>query len=602
MAPKPDQNSIKDLQITDNEHQGTNNEHTLPHISSITSQQSSKFRSFWKAGDYDVDSSKSIDEQGELEHARVHPKFLHSNATSHKWAFGAIAELLDNAVDEICKGATFVKLDKISNARDHTPALLFQDNGGGMDPDSMRQCMSLGYSKKQGDTIGQYGNGFKTSTMRLGADVIVFSRTTSGSDATQSVGLLSYTFLRKTGQDDVIVPMIDFELVGDRTQPIIYNSLNDWSSNLQIILEWSPFASEHDLMQQFEDIGSHGTKIVVYNLWQNDDGLLELDFDHDNEDIRLREDVSLEKSLRKNDRLIQSHISHQIRFSLRAYVSILYLRQFKKFDIILRGVSVQQHNILDDLKFTEVVMYKPQLGKDSKEVSVKTDIGFVKEAPLLQVSGFNIYHKNRLIKPFWKVNNDGTSDGKGVVGILEANFIEPAHDKQDFERSTLSLRLETRLKQMVLHFWRTKCHLIGYCSRSSVIRRLRKEFPSQPTCDNAADLQGELASDQPIIALSADVQPITDCQIQADVRCTWSPMEGSRRPGSSTDAALPIDQICEENIQLFARCEEHRQKESELNQMIEKMERELAETKRKCSRLSSYLDTQRKQQHSGKAA
>lgn len=25
---------------------------------------------------------------GELEHARVHPKFLHSNATSHKWAFG----------------------------------------------------------------------------------------------------------------------------------------------------------------------------------------------------------------------------------------------------------------------------------------------------------------------------------------------------------------------------------------------------------------------------------------------------------------------------------------------------------------------------------
>lgn len=25
---------------------------------------------------------------GSLEHARVHPKFLHSNATSHKWAFG----------------------------------------------------------------------------------------------------------------------------------------------------------------------------------------------------------------------------------------------------------------------------------------------------------------------------------------------------------------------------------------------------------------------------------------------------------------------------------------------------------------------------------
>ncbi|MCI06691.1 MORC family CW-type zinc finger protein 4-like, partial [Trifolium medium] len=51
-------------------------------------------------------------------------------------------------------------------------------NGGGMNPDKIRQCMSLGYSEKSklANTIGQYGNGFKTSTMRLGADVIVFSR------------------------------------------------------------------------------------------------------------------------------------------------------------------------------------------------------------------------------------------------------------------------------------------------------------------------------------------------------------------------------------------------------------------------------------------
>nr|GFC91845.1 protein microrchidia 7-like [Tanacetum cinerariifolium] len=52
------------------------------------------------------------------------------------------------------------------------------DNGGGMTPDKMRGCMSLGYSEKSklANTIGQYGNGFKTSTMRLGADVLVFTR------------------------------------------------------------------------------------------------------------------------------------------------------------------------------------------------------------------------------------------------------------------------------------------------------------------------------------------------------------------------------------------------------------------------------------------
>jgi sensor histidine kinase regulating citrate/malate metabolism len=51
------------------------------------------------------------------------------------------------------------------------------DDGGGMDPEALRRCMSFGFSDKQSDAlIGQYGNGFKTSTMRLGADVIVFTQ------------------------------------------------------------------------------------------------------------------------------------------------------------------------------------------------------------------------------------------------------------------------------------------------------------------------------------------------------------------------------------------------------------------------------------------
>jgi hypothetical protein len=34
---------------------------------------------------------------------------------------------------------------------------------------------------------------------------------------------------------------------------------------------------------QFEDIGSHGTKILIYNLWLNDEGIYELSFDDDDE-------------------------------------------------------------------------------------------------------------------------------------------------------------------------------------------------------------------------------------------------------------------------------------------------------------------------------
>ncbi|KAL5713378.1 hypothetical protein ACHQM5_015458 [Ranunculus cassubicifolius] len=543
-----------------------------------------EFRSFWKAGgiaDAGYTNSFQQQQQGELEHARVHPKFLHSNATSHKWAFGAIAELLDNAVDEISKGATFVKVDKMSNMKDQSPILLFQDNGGGMDPGCMRQCMSLGYSNKKGNTIGQYGNGFKTSTMRLGADVIVFSRTTHGSRTTESIGLLSYTFLRTTGQDDVIVPMIDYEISGARRQPIIYSSLEDWSNNLKDILEWSPFSSEQELMQQFEDVGPHGTKIMVYNLWLNDDALLELDFNSDDEDICLRDEVIQEKSSRKNDRLIESHISYRIRFSLRAYVSILYLRPFKNFEIILRGKPVQQNYIVDDLKFTEVVMYKPKLGKASKEVSVKTEIGYVKEAPLLRVSGFNVYHKNRLIRPFWKVNSDHNSMGNGVVGILEANFIEPAHDKQDFERSALFLKLETRLKQMSLDFWKTHFHLIGggNSSQTPIALNMQKGSSTHLQSEFAANLQS-LSNEQPVLVHDdlPTVQPIAVLPA-----------------GSSKETAVDsaVDQICEENIQLFMRCEEHRQKETNLKQTIEELEKELAETRRKCSELSKHLETKK---------
>ncbi|CAB4262651.1 unnamed protein product [Prunus armeniaca] len=41
--------------------------------------------------------------------------------------FSAIADLLDNVVDEIQNGATFVIVDKTSNPRDGSPALLIPD-------------------------------------------------------------------------------------------------------------------------------------------------------------------------------------------------------------------------------------------------------------------------------------------------------------------------------------------------------------------------------------------------------------------------------------------------------------------------------------------
>ncbi|XP_072998724.1 protein MICRORCHIDIA 6-like isoform X4 [Typha latifolia] len=378
-------------------------------------------RQFWKAGDYeDRLTSEPISQNGQSR-LRIHPKFLHSNATSHKWAFGAIAELLDNAVDEVKNGATFVKIERITDSQDGSHALLIHDDGGGMSPDSLRRCMSFGFSDKHSESsIGQYGNGFKTSTMRLGSDVIVFSRCMNKGTLTQSVGLLSYTFLRKTGCDDIIVPMADYEFDPSSGvfKRLFWHGQRHFSSNLSVLLKWTPFATEVELMKQFNDIGYHGTKIIVFNLWLSDTGELELDFTSDVEDIVIRGAPQFAKTCTGVKTLNQKHIANRFRYSLRA----------------------------------EVI----------------TTIGFLEGAPNLNVHGFNVYHRNRLILP--TCNN---SKGKGVAGVLEANFIKPTHDKQDFEKSTLFQKLEARLREMTVEYWRYHCHLVGYSTK--------RKYPSTPT-------------------------------------------------------------------------------------------------------------------------
>ncbi|CAN8325836.1 unnamed protein product [Cochlearia groenlandica] len=447
-----------------------------PPSSRVESGRVGACKQFWKAGDYEGDPCGDWDNisSGGFDHVRVHPKFLHSNATSHKWALGAFAELLDNALDEVASGATYVNVDMLENKKSGNRMLLIQDNGGGMDPEKMRQCMSLGYSAKSklANTIGQYGNGFKTSTMRLGADVIVFSRCLGkdGKSSTQSVGLLSYTFLRSTGKEDIVVPMLDYERRASEWSKLARSSLSDWDKNVETIIQWSPFSSEEDLLRQFDLTKDGGTRIIIYNLWEDDQGMLELDFDADTDDIQLRGVNRDEKNIKMASQFPNSRHFLTYKHSLRSYVSILYLRIPPGFRIILRGRDVEHHSVVNDMMQSEYSTYTPQCGADTNVkdsiMSAIIVIGFVKDAKHhVDVQGFNVYHKNRLIKPFWRIWNAAGSDGRGVIGVLEANFVEPAHDKQGFERTTVLSRLESRLVYLQKTYWSSNCHKIGYAPR-----------------------------------------------------------------------------------------------------------------------------------------
>ncbi|XP_010498319.1 PREDICTED: protein MICRORCHIDIA 6-like [Camelina sativa] len=453
-------------------------------------------RQFWKAGSYNDELSSKSQQPNGKNYLHVHPMFLHSNATSHKWAFGAVAELLDNAVDEIQNGATFVIVDKTTNPRDATTALLIQDDGGGMDPQAMRNCMGFGFSDKKSDSaIGRYGNGFKTSTMRLGADVIVFSRHSKNQTLTQSIGLLSYTYLTRTGNDRIVVPILDYEFNASAGEFKPLQDREHFISSLSILLEWSPFSTEAELLQQFDDVGPHGTKVIIYNMWLNSDAKLELDFDS------VAEDIFIEGSIKKTgSKIVNDHIASRFSYSLRVYLSILYLRIPETFKIILRGKVVEHHNVADDLMHPQYILYKPQAA-GSGEAVVVTTIGFLKEAPKVNLHGFCVYHKNRLIMPFWQVINYSSSRGRGVVGVLEANFVEPTHNKQDFEKTVLLQKLENRLKEMTVEYWSCHCVLIGY----QVNKKPRLQIPqnvqsagrqaiSPPPGFKAVFPQGNLAS------------------------------------------------------------------------------------------------------------
>ncbi|KAF3680101.1 putative RING-H2 finger protein ATL71-like [Capsicum annuum] len=104
------------------------------------------------------------------------------------------------------------------------------------------------------------------------------------------------------------------------------------------------------------------------------------------------------------------------------------------------------------------------------------------------VDGFNVSHKNRLIKPFWRVWNTSGSDGCDVIGVLEANFVEPANDKQGFERTIVLARLEAYL-QVIQKYWSSNYHFIGHAKRRNVMNTIVSPDQKEPNAYSAPTIK-----------------------------------------------------------------------------------------------------------------
>lgn len=133
--------------------------------------------------------------------------------------------------------------------------LLIEDNGGGMDMTTIRKCMSFE------DPTGQHGNSFRAAAMRLGADVLVLTK--SKASDTCSAGMLSCSYLSKINAQEVIVPIVDYSLGPeikrkDMELPKDWEGklrlIQEWDRKLKLFQEWSPFQSEAELLSQFDDM------------------------------------------------------------------------------------------------------------------------------------------------------------------------------------------------------------------------------------------------------------------------------------------------------------------------------------------------------------
>ncbi|KAM4586160.1 MORC family CW-type zinc finger protein 3 isoform 2-T2 [Fundulus diaphanus] len=365
-----------------------------------------------------------LSEQG-IRLSSMSPSFLNSNSTSHTWPFSAVAELIDNASDPgVCAKQIWLDVVKI----DDQICLTFTDNGSGMTPNKLHKMLSFGFTEKGSgkasqQAIGLYGNGFKSGSMRLGRDALIFTK----NGGCQTVGLLSQTYLQNIKAQAVIVPIVPFN---QQTRSLVVTE--DSEASLAAILQHSIIGSQEEILTHFDSIPSKkGTKILIWNIRRAKDGKTEIDFDTDSTDFRLPviHLEELKQGLRNSGSLRPEQNVPDMFCSLRAYLSILYLKP--RTQVILRGKKVLAKLVSKSLSHIEHDVYKPQFSKE------KVKVTFGLNPKKKEHYGIMMYHKNRLIKAYEKVGCQlkvsGQRVGIGVIGIIECNFLKPAHNKQDFE-------------------------------------------------------------------------------------------------------------------------------------------------------------------------
>lgn len=183
--------------------------------------------------------------------------------------------LLENST-YVATGASRVNVDVLQV--DGVPLLTVTDDGVGLNPDDMHHMFSFGFSSKPQIGFADRGFGFKSGSMRLGTDALVFTR----DRATRRVGVgyLSRTFNENECEGSLKIPMVFWNPNGT-----LYTPEHEAGQALSIIIRLSPFKTPQALFGELRKLNNRsGVRIVICGL-RHLNGTSELDFVSDMSDI-----------------------------------------------------------------------------------------------------------------------------------------------------------------------------------------------------------------------------------------------------------------------------------------------------------------------------
>ncbi|NXJ08747.1 MORC2 protein, partial [Odontophorus gujanensis] len=389
--------------------------------------------------------------------------------------------------------------------------LCFLDDGTGMDSSDAASVIQFGKSAKrspESTQIGQYGNGLKSGSMRIGKDFILFTKKSN----TMTCLLLSRTFHEEEGIDEVIVPLPTWNMWS--REPVSDN-MDKFAIETELIYKYSPFKSEQQVMEQFNKIrGEKGTLVIIFNLKLMDNGEPELDVTSDPRDIQMAETPPEgTKPERRSFRayaavlyidprmriFINGHKVQTKRLSCCLYKPRMYKytsnrfktraeQEVKKaehmariaeekareaeskaraFELRLGGDLTRESRVmLRQVQNSAITMRREadvkKRIKDAKQRALKEpkELNFIFGVNIEQreLDGMFIYNCSRLIKMYEKVGPqlEGGMACGGVVGVVDVPYLvlEPTHNKQDFADAKEYRHLLKAMGEHLAQYWK----------------------------------------------------------------------------------------------------------------------------------------------------